>query len=83
MTNTKSGSLNSAVTVRGIDVASVIDDSVTVCGISWGGFNLSGDSKSIREVRRLLLQQERLAYFEEQYRSLLSAECPCQVRRET
>lgn len=62
-------------------MGNVIDDSSVTSGLSWGGFNLSGNMKSIGEVRRLLNQEERLRWFECAYRELLDAKCPCQIKR--
>lgn len=61
-------------------MASAIDDSTVTSGLSWGGFNLSGDARSIGEVRRLLNQEDRLRWFEAEYRRLLDAGCPCKAK---
>ena len=61
-------------------MASVIDDTTVIGGLSWGGFNLSGDVASIREVRRLLAQEERLKWFEKVYRDMLDVGYPCRVK---
>lgn len=39
-----------------------------ICGISWNGFNVAGDNKSVEEVKRLMHLQDRLAWFEDAYR---------------
>lgn len=36
-----------------------------ISGMSWGGFNLIGDRKSIDEVRRLLTCESRMKALEE------------------
>lgn len=34
--------------------------------LSWNGFNVYGDSKTVKEVSRLLHLADRLAYFEKE-----------------
>ena len=41
--------------------------------LSWGGFNLSGDKKSINEARRLVHCDGRLKFFEQEYQSHAAA----------
>ncbi len=36
-------------------------------GLSWNGFNIAGDRKSIEEVQRLMHLEERLQWFEKGY----------------
>jgi hypothetical protein len=37
-------------------------------GISWNGFHVAGDKKSIDEVRRLMHLEERLRWFERHHK---------------
>lgn len=60
-------------------MGSVIDDGTVTAGLSWNGFNLQGDIRSIAEVRRLFNVEERLRWFEFAYRELLDAGCPCKT----
>lgn len=39
------------------------EKNVEVSGMSWSGFNLLGDRKSIDEVRRLMYEEERFKAF--------------------
>jgi len=34
--------------------------------LSWNGFNVYGDSKTVKEVHRLLYLADRLAFFEKE-----------------
>jgi hypothetical protein len=40
--------------------------------VSWGGFNVYGDEKSIRKVRRLIEMEARLRWFEREYNRLVN-----------
>lgn len=44
-----------------------------ISGVSWGGFNVAGDRKSIDEVRRLMHLEDRLRWFEREYAKLLES----------
>jgi len=44
-----------------------------LCCISWNGFNVAGDRKSIDEVRRLMYLQERLRWFEQHHQECVRA----------
>jgi hypothetical protein len=48
------------------EAAKLLDQELS--GLSWNGFNLAGDRKSIDEVRRLMHLEERLRWFEEHYK---------------
>ncbi len=39
-----------------------------LCVISWNGFNIYGDQKSRDEVSRLMHLEDRLAWFEQEYK---------------
>ena len=52
-------------------MANVIDDTVVEAGISWGNFMLRGDPASVAEVKRLLVQEERLKWFEREYQVIV------------
>ena len=41
---------------------------VHLSGLSWNGFNVAGDTKSMTEVRRLMDLEDRLKWFEREYK---------------
>ncbi len=51
------------------EAAKILDSEIS--GLSWSGFNIAGDRKSIDEVRRLMNQEDRLKWFELHYKSLI------------
>jgi hypothetical protein len=55
-----------------VSAGRVIDFTETpvASAISWSGFNLLGDEKSIAEVKRLMHRDERCAWFEDAYAKL-------------
>jgi hypothetical protein len=44
--------------------------------LSWNGFNIAGDRKSIDEVQRLMHLEERLAWFERHHKECTSTTWP-------
>ncbi len=51
------------------EAAKILDSEIS--GLSWSGFNIAGDRKSLDEVRRLMNQEDRLKWFELHYKSLI------------
>ncbi len=52
------------------EAAKILDSEIS--GLSWNGFNIAGDRKSIDEVRRLMNQEDKLKWFKLHYKSLVS-----------
>src|SRR3954468_7585737 len=46
-------------------------DGLQFSALSWNGFNLFGDSKSIEEVRRLMFQEARANALEQRLREMM------------
>lgn len=42
-----------------------------ISAMSWNGFNLFGDKKSINELERLMYCEVRLKWFEREYQALV------------
>lgn len=41
---------------------------VDASAVSWGGFNVFGDAESIAEVQRLMHCEDRMKWFEREYK---------------